>query len=89
MSHKDDPRCLKYGTELADWAVGRGCERRDNGRHTYVTAPNGQGVPIPTSHREELPRGTRRSILKSFVRMGLLLTLAGIALALVVQYLAL
>jgi hypothetical protein len=80
----DDPARLKTGSELVDYAVRRGCKVRNGGRHTYVTAPNGYGCPVPTSHHGDLPEGTRRSIWKLYAAMGialLLLALVSVAVA--------
>lgn len=82
MSHKDDPRRFKKGREFIDYAVKEGCELRQ-GNHPFVRASNGVGCPIP-NHPGDLPTGTRRSILRSFVAMGIFVAVGLLVVGLVI-----
>lgn len=74
MGRKDDLDRMKRGEEFQAYALRQGCEER-HGRHPYYTAPNGHGCPIPNG---ELPTGTRKSIKKMFVAMGIALLIAAL-----------
>ena len=73
-----DPATFTRGRDFVQFAERAGCKTRQNGSHVIATARNGQICVIPC-HNGDLPTGTRRSILRMFVRMGLL---AGVAAAL-------
>lgn len=59
---------LRHGREFVRHAERRGAEVVNGGRHTCVRH-RGARVPIPM-HGEIRP-GTRRAIIRAFVRLGL------------------
>lgn len=80
MSKRDDVHRLRKGREFIDYAVRQGCETR-GGRHVFVRNPqNGRGCPVP-NHPGDLPTGTRLSIIKSFVAMGIAIFIVACAIS--------
>ena len=56
--------------EFVRWATQHGGIVEPGGRHTKVRGPKGGMAPIP-NHRGDLATGTRYSIIKMFVAIGL------------------
>ena len=76
-----DPATFTRDREFLGFAERAGCKVRQNGTsHAIVTAPNGHIGVIPCGHGE-IPKGTRKSILRMFARMGLLALAAAALLA--------
>ena len=76
-----DPATFTRDREFLSFAERGGCKVRQTGSsHVIVTAPNGHIGVIPCGHGE-IPKGTRRSILRMFARMGLLAALVVAVLA--------
>lgn len=70
MSKKRLDQC-KSGEDFLSFASKRGAEVVQGGRHAKVVTERGV-VAVPR-HKGDLPTGTRRSILKSFLQLGLVM----------------
>lgn len=56
--------------DFVAYAKKRGGRVVNGGRHTKVYGPTGGMSPVP-HHKGDLPKGTRHSIIKMFVAIGL------------------
>lgn len=73
----------RSGKDFIHYAACQGAEIRNGGRHTKVYGPNGGSCPIP-NHPGDLPTGTRHSIIKMLMLIGLgLMPLACLLAALI------
>lgn len=65
---------LKRGSDFIKLAEKNSRVRniRQNGSHVYITMDDGNGVCVP-NHCKDLPNGTRHSIMKRFIRLGIIL----------------
>ena len=82
MSKKRLDQC-KSGEDFLSFASKRGAEVVQGGRHAKVVTPRG-AVAVPR-HKGDLPTGTRHSILKAFLQLGLTLLLMACVLSLYAQ----
>lgn len=67
----------KKQRDFLKWAQRQGAEVRNGGPHVNVTY-DGYSVPIPNG---EIRPGTKRSIIKSFLKIGLALLFWALAFA--------
>jgi predicted RNA binding protein YcfA (HicA-like mRNA interferase family) len=70
MSKKDVVARLRKSREFIDYAKRNDCEII-RGKGSHVKARNDKGFAIIPDHPGDLPTGTRRAIIKSFVAMGI------------------
>jgi hypothetical protein len=68
MSKRDDPTRFESGSEFVNYAERHGCKIRRGG-HDIAIVPGGGSVPIP--RHNHIPMGTRKSILRRFVELGI------------------
>jgi hypothetical protein len=81
MCKKDNIHQCKTGVEIANYAVRHGGEiDHITGDHAIVRGPGGGICPTPYT-RDDLPKGTKCSILKRFKAIGILMTLLFLAVA--------
>jgi hypothetical protein len=82
MCKKDNINQCKTGVEIVNYAVSHGGKvDHFTGDHAIVKGPSGGICPTPY-RRDDLPTGTRCSILKRYKAIGILMG----ALFLVVAY---
>jgi predicted RNA binding protein YcfA (HicA-like mRNA interferase family) len=75
MCKKDNIDRCKSGVEMVDYGVAHGGKvSRVAGSHYIVQGPTGGICPVPY-HRDDLPKGTRCSIVKMFRNIGILMVL--------------
>jgi hypothetical protein len=83
MCKKDNINQCKTGVEMVNYAVTHGGNiDRISGDHYIVKGPTGGICPTPY-RRDDLPKGTRCSIVKMFRNIGIVMVL----LFLIVAYL--
>lgn len=77
---KDCPKLAKCKTreQLIRYAEERGAEVKEGGSHTLVR--NAKGYTAIPRHKGDLATGTRFSIVKAFVAMGLTILFIAILL---------
>jgi hypothetical protein len=81
MCKRDNIYQCKTGVEIANYAVRHGGEiDHITGDHAIVRGPGGGICPTPYT-RDDLPKGTKCSILKRFKAIGILMTLLFLAVA--------
>ena len=79
MAKKTLEQC-KTGRDFIGYAEHRGgYVDRQCGSHAIVKAPSGGTCPVPV-HPGEIPTGTRYSIIKRFITIGLAVMILSIGL---------
>lgn len=76
MGRKKLREC-KRKRDFVKWARRRGARIKQGGRHTKICY-DGYSVPVPDG---EIRKGTRHSIIKSLVKIGLAVVFFGLAFA--------
>jgi predicted RNA binding protein YcfA (HicA-like mRNA interferase family) len=71
---EDIDKC-KNGPECKSFALHNGGrEVRQTGSHCIVEGPNG-GIAVLPMHKNDLPVGTKKSIVKQFISIGIIAAL--------------
>jgi predicted RNA binding protein YcfA (HicA-like mRNA interferase family) len=81
MCKKNNIDQCKTGVEMIDYGVTHGGKlARASGSHYIVEGPTGGICPVPY-RRDDLPKGTRCSIVKMFRNIGIVMVLLFLLIA--------